>query len=121
MEASTSKRAIKVLTVKASINKNPDQLLRDRFVRGALAMFYSIGLVPGVAWAMTKNCYATVALWTGFGAAVGMGAKKQEEQSSSYTLDGQPLSNYALKREYQRARDWMEQQLRARRGQLARH
>ena len=37
---------------KGSISKNPDQLLRDRFARGAFAMFYSIGLLPGVALAM---------------------------------------------------------------------
>ncbi|AII49297.1 hypothetical protein KR52_09085 [Synechococcus sp. KORDI-52] len=107
MEASTSKRAIKVLSVKASVTKNPDQLMRDRFARGAFAMFISIGLVPGVARAMTENGYATVAIWTGFGAAVGMGAKKQEEQSSSYTLDGKPL-NYILKSEYQMMGLWDE-------------
>ena len=98
MEASTNKRALRVITIQAEVQKTPEKLSNDRFGRGGALVFLTfplpiVFLFSGMGGAIFL--YALAVLVAAFTAS------DKEAKQATYLLDGTQANDLVVpKREY---------------------
>ena len=112
MEASTNKRAVKVITVQTDAQKSSDAISSDRWSAfwAGMAVSFFTGLVPVIGFFLAgENAVGAFAAPAGVGAYAASRVKKKKSLSQSYLLDGEPLKEkVALAREYRLMGLWDE-------------
>ena len=100
MEASTSKRALQILRLEATVKKKPDQLQSDRMTRAFYAIFAGSGLLIG---AMAMGEFGILFIGIVIAIAIAYTAPTETTKSAIYMLDGQlvnekiiPVSEYKI-------------------------
>ena len=111
MEASTSRRAFKVVTVKAEAQKSPDEIFKHRwqaFLAGTALSFFT-GLVPVIGLVISGgNEAGLIAAPLGVGVISSSRVKKKKTLSQSYGLDGFPVGDDVPRWEYMQMKLWSE-------------
>ena len=111
MDASTNQRSIKVITVQAEAQKSSKEIRSDRWSAWwwGLGGSFITGIIPFIGSLITPNSPVGV-----FAGPVGVGVyavsqvKKQKTLSKTYKIDGSPLGQTELKREYEIMGLWKE-------------
>ncbi|KZR92380.1 T5orf172 domain protein [Synechococcus sp. MIT S9509] len=110
MEASTNKRAVKVVTVLASAWKSEQEIGKHRvqaFIGGTALAFFT-GLIPALAFAFTDEPAAAFIAPAACGGAAVFGVSKKKEHSMTYGLDGQPIGSEVPEDQYRQMGLWKE-------------
>ena len=113
MEASTNRRAVRVISVGAKSKKSEKEIQKHRFQAFLAGTGISLftGCVPAIAYAFTGEAAALFAAPMAIGGIAATQVKKEKELKSSYLLNGQPVGDEIPKQQYVQMRLWAERHI----------
>jgi predicted GIY-YIG superfamily endonuclease len=92
MEASTNKRALKILTLQAMVAKTPELLLDHRISRGCWAGFFTFAIAMGLTFGNGGTNLIILPFWIIFLIWVASTAPKANKKRAAYMLNGQRIN-----------------------------
>ena len=110
MEASTSNRAIKVVTVRATAKKTEEEMSKDCWQAFNKGFFWSLRtlFVPLLCYATTKQPAAALIAPVAVGGVTTALVKSEKELHSTYGMDGSAIGSDVPEMEYRQMGLWEE-------------